>query len=232
MILGMGLPKTNMFAVGWPSALVIICLATGARAEDPGGLLGQARTVEAQQLKELAGKSFEIASRGVLMDGKKRHEIATWRRITYAESGPTLTFVRAEVDGQPVDEEGLREKIAGKKKRIGADLLISVLSPLQDADVSYLGPSPGADGGSRLYAVPHQKGGKVLSVQVEIDAAGRKRSATPRLGGEDFKYADKAEFTMRFDDDGGPKDYQSLTSGHFLWWSKSLQMSGHRVPMK
>jgi hypothetical protein len=230
MILGMGLPKTNMFAVGWPRALVIICLATTARAEDPSilaGLLAQARTVEAKQLKDLAGKSFEIASRGVLMDGKKRHEIATWRRITYTSSGPTLTFVRAEVDGQPVDEEGLREKIAGKKKRIGADLLISVLSPLQDADVSYLGPGP--DGGTRLYAVPHQKGGKVLSVQVEIDSAGRKRSATPRLGGEDFKYADKAEFTMRFADDGGPKDYQSLTSGHFLWWSKSLEMSGHRV---
>ena len=77
--------------------------------------------------------------------------------------------------------------------------------------------------------MPHQKG-KVLSVQVEIDAAGRKRSATPRLGGEDFKHADKVELTMRFAEDGGPLEYTSFTSGHFLWWSKSLQMAGHRVP--
>jgi hypothetical protein len=211
-----------MFAGGWPSTLLLL-MATPAFAED--ARVQEARAVEAAQQKALAGKSFEIASKGVLMEGKKRHEVATWRRIGYPAS---LTWVRGEFDGQPVDEDTLREKMTGnKKRRMGADLLISVLAPLQDADISILGPAP--DGGLRLYVVPHQKG-KVLSVMIETDAAGRKRSATPRLGGEDFKHADKVEFTMRFAEDGGPLDYRSFTSGHFLWWSKSLEMAGRRVP--
>jgi hypothetical protein len=218
----MGLPKTNMFAGGWPSALLLL-LATPAWAEDPR--VAQARSVEAEEQKALAGKSFEMASKGVLSEGSKRHEVATWRRISYPAS---LAFVRAQFDGQPVDEEALREKLTGnKKRRMGADLLICVLAPFTDADVSYLGPA--ADGGMRFYAVPHVKG-KVLSVQIETDAAGHKRSATPRLGGEDFKHADKVEFTMRFAGDGGPLEYRSFTSGHFLWWSKSLEMSGRRAP--
>jgi hypothetical protein len=231
MILGMGFrPKTNMMAGGWPSALMLVALVSSPRpssADDKTDLIGRARAVETQQLKELAGKSFEMVSRGVLMDGKKRHDIATWRKIRYT-SPPSLSWVRGEFDGQPVDEETLREKMAGKKKRMGADLLICVLMPLTDADISYLTPTEG--GGARLYAVPHQKGGKVLSVQIEIDAAGRKRSATPRLGGEDFKYADKAEFTMKFAEDGSPLEYRSFVTGHFLWWSKSLEMGGHRAP--
>jgi hypothetical protein len=228
MILGMGFrPKTNMLAGGWPSALLaFIIFVAPARADEKTDLIARARAVEAQQLKDLAGKSFEMASRGVLMDGKKKHDVATWRKIDYGPP-PTLGWVRGEFDGQPVDEETLREKMAGKKKRMGADLLLCVLAPLSDSDISYLTPT--ADGGARLYAVPHQKGGKVLSVQIEVDAAGRKRSATPRLGGEDFKYADKADFTMRFAEDGAPLDYRSFTSGHFLWWSKSLEMTGHRA---
>src|SRR4051794_966415 len=105
MIFGMGLPKTNMFAGGWPSALLLF-LAAPAFADDPKVLM--ARAVEAEQQKLLAGKSFEIASKGVLMDGKKRHEIATWRRINYP---PSLTWLRGEFDGQAVDEETLREKM-------------------------------------------------------------------------------------------------------------------------
>jgi hypothetical protein len=223
----MGLPKTNMFLWGWPSLL--IAMASPTLADERSEWVARARAVEAQQLRELAGKSFEMASQGVLQEGKTRHQVATWRRIAYAQPGQTsLGWVRGEFDGQPVDEEALREKMAGKKRRIGADLLLCVLMPFTDADVSYLGPAEG--GGARFYAVPHQKGGKVMSVQIEVDAAGRKRSATPRLGGEDFKYADKAEFTMRFAEDGGPLEYKAFTSGHFLWWSKSLEMAGKRTP--
>jgi hypothetical protein len=201
--------------------LAFLLLGLPAYGEEP--IVTRAKTVEAEQVKALQGKAFEFASQGVLMDGKKRHEIATWRKIHFP---PALEWVRGSFDGQPVDEEALREKMAGKKKKMGADLLICVLEPLTDADVSFLEALP--DGGARLYAVPHQKGGKVLSVQVEVDAQGRKRSATPRLGGEELKYADKAEFTMKFAEDGSPREFHSFTSGHFLWWSKSLEMSGHR----
>src|SRR5579859_5458405 len=110
MILGMGLPKTNMLAGGWPSALLLV-LAGAAHAEDPR--VAQARAVEAEQQQALLGKSFEIASNGVLMDGRKRHQVATWRRISYPAA---LSWLHGEFDGQPVDEEALREKMAGKKK--------------------------------------------------------------------------------------------------------------------
>ena len=216
-----------MLPGAWPSALLLLWVAGVARGEEPKDIIARARAVEAEQLKALQGKSVELASQGVLMEGRKRHEVATWRKITY-QSPPTLSLERAQFDGQPVDEDTLREKMTGKKtRRMGADLLLSVLAPFADSDVSYLGPAEG--GGARLYVVPHQKG-KVLSAQVEVDAAGKKRVATPRLGGEDFKYADKIEFTMRFGEDGMPLDYRSFTSGHFLWWSKSLEMSGHRSP--
>jgi hypothetical protein len=224
-----------MFLGGWPSLLLFqwllpwLLLASPAQGDERGDWVAKVRAVETQQLQALAGKSFGMASKGVLMDGKKRHEVSTWRRIAYAAPGQTsLSWERGEFDGQPVDEELLREKMAGKKKRMGADLLLCVLAPFTDSDVSYLGPAEG--GGARFYAVPHQRGGKVMSVQIEVDAQGRKRSATPRLGGEDFKYADKADFTMRFAEDGGPLSYQSFTSGHFLWWSKSLEMAGTRAP--
>jgi hypothetical protein len=201
----------------------LLLAVSSAGAEEP--IVTKAKAVEAEQVKSLLGKSFTFASTGTLTDGKKRHEIATWRKIHFP---PSLEWVRGSFDGQPVDEEGLREKMAGKKKKMGADLLISVLEPLTDADVSLLESLP--DGGARLYAVPHQKGGKVLSVQIEVDAQGRKRSATPRLGGEELKFADKAEFTMKFSEDGSPLEFKSFTSGHFLWWSKSLEMSGRRTP--
>ena len=168
-----------------------------------------------------------MASAGVLMDGRKRHEIATWRRIQLGPGVPTLAWVRGLFDGAPVDEEGLRDKLAGKKKKVGADVLLCVLKPFEDADVSLIGRTP--DGGARFYVVPHHNP-MVLSVMVETDAQGRKRSATPRLGGEQFKFADKAEFVMRFAEDGSPLSFHSFTSGHFLWWSKSLEMDGKRVP--
>jgi hypothetical protein len=220
-----------MFLGGWPSLLLLYGAAArgDAQADQRAAQVARVQKVEAEQLQALAGKSFELTSRGVLMDGKKRHEIATWRRITYGQQlgQMSLEYLRGEFDGQPVDEDTLREKMTGKKtRRMGADLLLCVLAPFTDADVSYLGPAEG--GGARFYAVPHQKGGKVMSVQIEVDSAGRKRSATPRLGGEDFKHADKAEFTMRFAEDGSPLEYKSFTIGHFLWWSKSLEMAGHR----
>lgn len=205
---------------------MVAFVTTPAAAEE--AILAKARAVEAAQLKALVGSSVELASTGVLMEGKKRHELATWRKIEFAAPAQfLLLWERGLFDGQPVDEEQLREKMAGKKKKMGADLLLSVLAPLTDADVSYLGPAEG--GGARLYAVPHHSD-KVLSVQIEVDADGRKRSATPRLGGEQFKFADKAEFTMRFSPDGAPLEFHSFVTGHFLWWSRSLEMSGHKLP--
>src|SRR4051812_7438756 len=101
MILGMGFrPKTNMLAA--------LLLVSAAHAEEP--IVGKAKAVEAEQVRALQGKSFEMASSGVLMDGRKRHEVATWRRIHFP---PSLEWVRGTFDGQPVDEEALREKMAG-----------------------------------------------------------------------------------------------------------------------
>jgi hypothetical protein len=232
-------PKAIMRATRRPSALLVTVVTVGiavgnarvASADSTAELIAHARQVEAEQRKALSGRNFEIASHGVFLDGKKRHELATWRKIEFGAPGSTrLTWMRGLFDGQPVDEDGLREKMGGKKKKTktGAELLLlSVLEPLSDAEISYLGPA--ADGGARLYVVPHHPD-KVLSVMVEIDAAGRKRSATPRLSGEEMKYVDKIDFTMRFADDGGPLEFHSFTSGHFLWWKKSLEMNGHRVP--
>ena len=92
--------------------LAVLLLVSTAQAEEP--IIKKAIAVEAEQLKALQGKSFEIASSGILMDGKKRHEVATWRKIHFP---PSLEWVRGSFDGQPVDEEQLREKMAGKKKR-------------------------------------------------------------------------------------------------------------------
>jgi hypothetical protein len=225
MILGMVVCAKNITLL----SLVSILLAETARADD---LPARAVAVEARQAAALAGRSVELESQGVLMDGRKRHEVHTFRRIDFLpDRRATLTFLRGTFDGQPVDEEQLRQKITGRKKpgaKVGADLLISVLTPLSDATVTFLGPAE--NGGARLRAVPHTFGGKVVSVEVLVDAEGRKRAATPELGGEDFKHADQKEFTMRFDDDGLPVGFRSFTHGKFLWWEKSLEMAGHRVP--
>jgi hypothetical protein len=212
-------------------ALVLLIGSAPALAdEDPAAIVARARAVEAAQHQALVGKSFEFASQGVIKDGKTPHPLQTWRRIEISAEGPKLIWLRGLLDGQPIDEDGLREKLSGRKKKeikTGADVLLCVLTPLTDAEVTYLGPSE--NGGARLNVVPHHSD-KVLSAVVEVDAAGRKRSATPRLGGEQFKRADKVEFVMRFSDDGAPLDFHSYTHGHFLWWEKSLEMSGHRVP--
>jgi hypothetical protein len=215
------------------STLALLALIGSARAtadEDPAAIVARARAVEAEQHQALAGKSFEFASTGVIKDGKTPHALQTWRRIWLGPDGPRLIWERGTLDGQPIDEDILREKLSGRKKKeikTGADVLLCVLDPLTDADVSYLGPSE--NGGARLNVVPHHSD-KVLSAIVEVDAAGRKRSATPKLGGETFKHADKVEFVMHFSDDGAPLDFHSYTHGHFLWWEKSLEMNGHRVP--
>jgi hypothetical protein len=79
--------------------------------------------------------------------------------------------------------------------------------------------------------VPLDASGKVRSAVVRVDAAGRKLEVIPELGGEEFKYADKKEFVMRFSADGAPSEFRSYTQGKFLWFERSLEMAGRRAGM-
>jgi hypothetical protein len=248
MILGMvflrsNVSRKNVNIEGMRHLALALALASmlalgpgSARADLEGGadLIARAQAAERAQAAHLVGHSVELASRGQLRDGKKTHALETWRRIDFLDGGRVgLHLVRATFDGQPVGQDELREKITGKKERHdNADLVIAVLTPLSDPGVTvrYLGPAEG--GGARLRCQPAQAGGpsgKILSVEVIVDGDGKKRSATAELGGPDFKHADRAEFQMFFAADGAPAAYRSFTHGRFLWWEKSLEMSGQRV---
>jgi hypothetical protein len=229
-----GRGRHRRLALAWAAASAFASAPATGRADAAADLIARAQAVERAQAAQLVGHSVEIASRGQLRDGRKVHTLETWRRIDFLDGGRLgFHLVRALFDGQPVGEDELREKITGKKERhANADLVISVLTPLSDPGVTvrYLGPADG--GGARLQCLPSQAGGpsgKILSVEVIVDGEGKKRSATPKLGGPDFKHADRAEFQMRFDPDGAPAAYRSFTHGKFLWWEKSLEMAGQRV---
>jgi hypothetical protein len=228
MMWGMALGrKSNTLAGSCARAALLAAVFAAGRA-GADELIARAQAAEAEQQRALVGHAVLLESRGVLRDGKTPHEVQTWRRIVFGAAGPTLTLLRATFDGQPVDEAQLRDKITGGRgKKTGADVVLSVLTPLHDGTCVSVGPAEA--GGARLRCVPRTPGGKVVSVEVVVDAAtGKKRSATPTLGGPDYKHADKAEFTMRFADDGAPADYRSFTHGRFLFWEKSFEMTGHR----
>ncbi|HEX6836734.1 MAG TPA: hypothetical protein VF334_09190, partial [Polyangia bacterium] len=116
------------------ACIVVATLGSGVAFADARGeaVLVRARATERAQLAALAGTTLQMQTRGTLRNGKATHTIEAMRHLGVGPDGSIRNdFVWGKIDGQPMDESGLRAASGAPKKRAGqAESLTVAMAPL------------------------------------------------------------------------------------------------------
>lgn len=208
-------------------ALTLLILCTSVAFADPRGdaLLARAQKTERDQLAALAGTTLQMQTRGTLRDGRTTHTLEARRQLGVARDGTIHNdFVWGKIDGQPVDEAGLRKASGAPKKPPGqVEALTVALAPLTaaDIDVTPVGPT---DGGY-LLRCDVRRDASVARLDLVVDeASGKKRWATLHPAGAMVKLADRADMRLTYADDGTPAALRSLFAAKVLWVDRAADL--------
>ena len=160
-------------------------------------MIARARATERAQLAALAGTTLQMETRGTLRDGKTMHTIEAMRHLAIAPDGSIHNdFVWGKIDGQPMDESGMRAASGAPKKRVGqAESLTVAMAPLTGSgvDVKPVGPRPGG----YLLRCDVRRDAAVARIDLLVDeATGKKLSAALHPAGALVKLADRAEMEL------------------------------------
>jgi hypothetical protein len=208
-------------------ALVVVLLAGGVAFADARGeaVLARARAAERAQLLALAGTTLQMQTLGTLRDGRTTHTLEARRRLGVGRDGTIRNdFVWGKIDGQAVDEAGLRKASGAPKKPPGqAEALTVALTPFTagDVDVTPVGPS---DGGY-LLRCNVRRDSSVARLEIVVDeASGKKRWAALHPAGKLVKLADRADMRLTYADDGTPALLHSLFAAKVLWVDRAAEL--------
>jgi hypothetical protein len=216
-----------------PVALASLGFAGGAVAHaDARGeaVIARARATERAQLAALAGTTLQMETRGTLRNGKTMHTIEAMRHLAIALDGSIHNeFVWGKIDGQPMDETGMRAASGAPKKRAGqAESLTVAMTPLTGSgvDVKPIGPRPGG----YLLRCDVRRDAAVARIDLVVDeATGKKLSAALHPAGALVKLADRAEMELAYADDGTPAALRSAFAARVLWVDRAAEMVTTRL---
>jgi len=188
-------------------------------------VLARARAAERAQLAALAGTTLKMQTTGTLRDGKKTHTIEALRHLGIATDGSIHNdFVWGKIDGQPMDESGMRAASGAPKKRAGqAESLTIAMAPLtgRGVDVKPIGPTEGG----YLLRCDVRRDAAVARIDLVVDeASGRKLSAALHPAGTLVKLADRAEMQLAYAEDGTPAALHSAFAARVLWVDRAAEM--------
>jgi hypothetical protein len=189
--------------------------------------LARAQAAERAQLAALAGTTLQMQTRGTLRDGRATHTLEARRRLGVARDGTIHNdFVWGKIDGQNVDEAGLRRASGAPKKPPGqAEALTVALAPFtsRDVDVKPVGPTDG-DGGYRLRC-DVRRDASVARLEIVVDeASGKKRWAALYPAGTLVKLADRADMRLTYAADGTPAALHSMFAAKVLWVDRAADL--------
>jgi hypothetical protein len=205
---------------------VVVGAASTALADARGeAVLARARAAERAQLAALAGTTLQMQTRGTLRNGKSMHTIEAMRALAVAPDGSIHNdFVWGKIDGQPMDESGLRAASGAPKKRAGqAESLTIAMAPLTGSgvDVKPVGPTQAG----YLLRCDVRRDAAVARIDLVVDeATGKKLSATLHPAGALVKLADRAEMHLAYADDGTPAALRSAFAARVLWVDRAAEM--------
>ena len=212
------------------AAIIVVAalsLASGVVRADARGeaVLARARATERAQLAALAGTTLQMRTRGTLRNGKTTHTIEALRHLGIAPDGTIHNdFIWGKLDGQPMDESGLRAASGAPKKRAGqAESLTVAMAPLTGGGVEVrpIGPTEGG----YLLRCDIRRDAAVGRIDLVVDeATGRKRSASLHPAGTLVKLADRAEMQLVYADDGTPALLRSAFAARVLWVDRAAEM--------
>ncbi len=213
--------------------LPVLFVASLARAAGDGrgdAVLARARATERAQLDALAGTTMQMQTRGTLRNGGATHTLEAERHLAVGRDGTIRNdFIWGKVDGQPLDEAGLRKASGAPKKPAGqAEALTVALAPLTagDVDVSPVGPVAGG----YLLRCDVRRDAAVARIDLVVDeASGRKLAATLHPAGTLVKLADRADMQLTYAPDGTPAELHSLFAARILWIDRAADLTTTRV---
>jgi hypothetical protein len=211
--------------------LVTLAATSRAHADARGdAVLARARATERAQLLALAGTTLHMQTRGTLRNGSTRHTLEAMRHLAVALDGTIRNdFIWGRLDGQSLDEAGLRKASGAPKKPPGqAEALTVALAPLTAADVTVT--PVGAGRGGYLLRCDVRRDAAVARIDLVVDeASGRKLAATLHPAGTLVKLADRAEMALTYDHDGTPAALESRFAARILWIDRAAELTTTRL---
>jgi hypothetical protein len=213
-------------------ALALLLVLGGVAHADARGdaVIARARAVERAQLAALAGTTLQMQTTGTLRNGKALHTIEALRHLAIAPDGSIHNdFVWGKIDGQPMDESGLRLASGAPKKRPGqAESLTVAMAPLTGSGVEVRAVGPRA--GGYLLRCDVRRDAAVARIDLVVDeATGKKLSATLHPAGALVRLADRAEMELAYADDGTPAALRSAFAARVLWVDRAAEMVTTRL---
>jgi hypothetical protein len=132
--------------------------------------------------------------------------------------------VWGKIDGQSVDEAGLRRASGAPAKPRGqAEALTVALAPFTSGDVD-VKPVGRTDGGY-LLRCDVRRDASVGRLDIVVDeTSGKKRWATLHPAGTMVKLADRADMRLTYADDGTPAVLHSLFAAKVLWVDRAADL--------
>lgn len=210
-----------------PTLSLALLFAAGVAFADSRGeaVLARARATERAQLAALAGTTLQMQTRGTLRNGKATHTIEALRHLGVAPDGSIRNdFIWGKIDGQPMDESGLRAASGAPKKRAGqAESLTVAMAPITGAGVDVKPVGPTQNG--YLLRCDVRRDAAVGRIDLVVDeATGKKLSASLHPAGTLVKLADRAEMQLVYAADGTPAVLRSAFAARILWVDRAAEM--------
>lgn len=214
------------------ACVTILTLCAPALADSRGdAVLARARSVEREQLAALAGTTLQMQTRGTLRNGATTHTLEAMRHLGVASDGSIRNdFVWGKIDGEPMDEAGLRRASGAPKKPAGqAEPLTVALAPLTsgDCELTPVGPAHGG----YLVRCDVRRSATVARIDLVVDeTTGKKLSATMHPAGTLVRLADRADMLLTYAADGTPAALRSMFAARVLWVDRAADLLTTRLP--